>query len=134
MRVWKGRRGRLSVSLVVQAAIDPYMNISRPRAVFEQRQSQETPSIMQGCQAVVFAGSGGQALAPLNSSGAVKVLLPITNRPLLTFPLRTLDDAGILDVIIVSCQPRLVQQNPAGSNGRPRSVCTATHPPMCAGV
>jgi translation initiation factor eIF-2B subunit gamma len=52
-------------------------------------------------QAVILAGAGGKHLFPLNSTGLPKVLLPVANRPLLTFPLRTLEEAGITDVLVV---------------------------------
>jgi translation initiation factor eIF-2B subunit gamma len=52
-------------------------------------------------QAVILAGGGGKHLFPLNSAGLPKVLLPVANRPLLTFPLRTLEEAGITDVLVV---------------------------------
>jgi translation initiation factor eIF-2B subunit gamma len=52
-------------------------------------------------QAIILAGAGGKHLFPLNSAGLPKVLLPVANRPLLTFPLRTLEEAGITDVLVV---------------------------------
>ncbi len=53
------------------------------------------------CQAVILAGGGGSRLYPLNSQGMPKVLLPVANRPLLTFPLRMLEESGIKDVLVV---------------------------------
>ncbi|GAB4821626.1 hypothetical protein N2152v2_008672 [Parachlorella kessleri] len=52
-------------------------------------------------QAVILAGGGGSRLYPLNSQGMPKVLMPVANRPLLTFPLRMLEEGGIKDVIVV---------------------------------
>lgn len=52
-------------------------------------------------QAVILAGGGGSHLYPLNTAGLPKVLMPVANRPLLTFPLRTLEEAGITDVLVV---------------------------------
>ncbi|KAG7666567.1 hypothetical protein Ndes2526B_g04967 [Nannochloris sp. 'desiccata'] len=57
--------------------------------------------MLQPIQAVILAGAGGKHLFPLNSAGMPKVLLPVANRPLLTFPLRTLEEAGIIDVLVV---------------------------------
>jgi len=57
--------------------------------------------MLQPFQAVILAGAGGKHLFPLNSAGLPKVLLPVANRPLLTFPLRTLEEAGITDVLVV---------------------------------
>lgn len=52
-------------------------------------------------QAIILAGGGGSRLFPLNADGLPKVLLPVANRPLLSFPLRMLEEAGIADVFIV---------------------------------
>lgn len=51
--------------------------------------------------AVLLAGGGGSRLYPLNAAGTPKVLLPVANRPLLTFPLRMLEESGIADVVVV---------------------------------
>lgn len=59
------------------------------------------PGMLQPFQAVILAGAGGKHLFPLNSAGLPKVLLPVANRPLLTFPLRTLEEAGITDFLVV---------------------------------
>lgn len=53
------------------------------------------------CQAVILAGGGGSHLHPLNAAGQPKVLMPVANRALLSFPLRTLEEAGISDVLVV---------------------------------
>lgn len=58
-------------------------------------------------QAVLLAGGGGSRLYPLNASGTPKVLLPVANRPLLTFPLRMLEESGVTDVLVVSGGGRL---------------------------
>lgn len=42
-------------------------------------------------------------LYPLNASGTPKVLLPVANRPLLSFPLRMLEESGVADVLVVGC-------------------------------
>jgi translation initiation factor eIF-2B subunit gamma len=52
-------------------------------------------------QAIILAGAGGSRLFPLNADGLPKVLLPVANRPLLSFPLKMLEEAGIVDVFIV---------------------------------
>ena len=51
--------------------------------------------------AVLLAGGGGSRLYPLNAGGTPKVLLPVANRPLLTFPLRMLEESGVADVLVV---------------------------------
>jgi dTDP-glucose pyrophosphorylase len=49
-------------------------------------------------QAVVLAGGDDKRLYPL---GGVKALLPVANKPLLSYPLRTLQDAGLKHAFIV---------------------------------
>ncbi|KAL4856779.1 Propionyl-CoA carboxylase alpha chain [Chlorella vulgaris] len=56
---------------------------------------------MPPCSAVLLAGSAGSRMYPLNASGIPKVLLPVANRPLLTFPLRMLEESGVADVLLV---------------------------------
>lgn len=56
---------------------------------------------MPPCSAVLLAGSAGSRMYPLNASGIPKVLLPVANRPLLTFPLRMLEESGVADVLVV---------------------------------
>lgn len=51
--------------------------------------------------AVILAGGEGSRLYPLNSTGMPKVLLPVANKPLLTFPLRMLEEGGITNVLVV---------------------------------
>lgn len=58
-------------------------------------------SAQRGCQAIILAGGGGSRLYPLNAAGLPKVLMPVANRPLLTFPLRMLEEGGISDVFVV---------------------------------
>lgn len=57
-------------------------------------------------QAIILAGAGGSRLYPLNSQGMPKVLMPVANRPLLTFPLRMLEEGGIKDVLVVGGEER----------------------------
>jgi translation initiation factor eIF-2B subunit gamma len=53
-------------------------------------------------QAVILAGGGGgRVYYPVNAAGLPKVLMPVANRPLITFPLRALQDAGMLEALIV---------------------------------
>ena len=52
-------------------------------------------------QAVLLAGGTGSRLYPLNSTGTPKALLPVGNEPLISFPLKTLEEAGITDVFLV---------------------------------
>lgn len=59
--------------------------------------------------AVLLAGGGGSRLYPLNASGTPKVLLPVANRPLLTFPLRMLEESGVGDVLVV-CEGDMATQ------------------------
>ena len=89
----------------------------------QQGASDSTMAHSPSCQAVILAGGGGSRLYPLNASGLPKVLLPVANRPLLTFPLRTLEEAGITDVLVVSLrsgQPRA---------GAPPALDPTTPPP-----
>ena len=56
----------------------------------------------QAYQAVVLAGGEEKSLYPLTSGGGlVKALLPVANRPLLSYPLKTLSSAGLRSVIVV---------------------------------
>ena len=81
-------------------------------------------------QAVILAGSGGAQLHPLNSDGTPKVLLPVGNRPLLSFPLRTLAEAGVRDVSILcegepaasAVQAWLASSEAAGLGLRPEVI------------
>ena len=57
------------------------------------------PSPGLSYQAVVLAGGDDKRLYPL---GGVKALLPVANRPLLSYPLRTLSDAGLKHALVVS--------------------------------
>lgn len=61
-------------------------------------------SVTSTCHAVILAGGEGSRLHPLNANGVPKVLMPVANRPLLTFPLRMLEEGGITDVLVVRCQ------------------------------
>lgn len=51
-------------------------------------------------QAVVLAGGEDQVLFPLTSN-MVKALLPVANRPLISYPLKTLAHAGLRSAIVV---------------------------------
>lgn len=52
-------------------------------------------------QAVLLAGGAGASLFPLNHTGNPLALLPIANQPLITYALRSLEQAGVLDVLLV---------------------------------
>jgi CTP:molybdopterin cytidylyltransferase MocA len=66
--------------------------------------------------AVLLAGSAGSKMYPLNASGTPKVLLPVANRPLLTFPLRMLEESGIEEVLVVRCWGSSLQTGDAMSS------------------
>ncbi|GFR40448.1 hypothetical protein Agub_g976 [Astrephomene gubernaculifera] len=51
-------------------------------------------------QAVVLAGGEDQILYPLTTN-TVKALLPVANKPLISYPLRTLAEAGLRSAIVV---------------------------------
>ncbi|KXZ44610.1 hypothetical protein GPECTOR_64g104 [Gonium pectorale] len=51
-------------------------------------------------QAVVLAGGEDQILYPLTTN-TVKALLPVANKPLISYPLRTLAEAGLHSAIVV---------------------------------
>uniref|UniRef100_A0A7S0S6S1 Translation initiation factor eIF2B subunit gamma n=1 Tax=Chlamydomonas leiostraca TaxID=1034604 RepID=A0A7S0S6S1_9CHLO len=51
-------------------------------------------------QAIVLAGGDDKRLYPL-TTGTVKALLPVANRPLLSYPLKSLADAGLKHVFVV---------------------------------
>ncbi|KAI8463923.1 MAG: eukaryotic translation initiation factor 2B gamma [Monoraphidium minutum] len=51
---------------------------------------------------VILAGGECKRLYPLTSGGVVKALLPVGNRPLLSYPLRHLAEAGIRSATVVA--------------------------------
>lgn len=53
-------------------------------------------------QVVILAGGECKRMYPLTSAGTVKALLPVGNRPLISYPLRNLAEAGIKNCIVVS--------------------------------
>lgn len=55
-------------------------------------------------QAVILASDTGARLYPLNSPATPKALLPVGNRPLLSFPLAMIEHSGIHHVLVVSGQ------------------------------
>ncbi|GLC42884.1 hypothetical protein PLESTB_001434500 [Pleodorina starrii] len=56
-------------------------------------------------QAVVLAGGEDQILYPLTTT-TVKALLPVANKPLISYPLRTLAEAGLRSAIVVVINER----------------------------
>jgi len=52
-------------------------------------------------QVVILAGGECKRMYPLTSAGTVKALLPVGNRPLISYPLRNLSEAGIKKCIVV---------------------------------
>lgn len=56
--------------------------------------------VHQSYQAVVLAGGEDQILYPLTTN-TVKALLPVANKPLISYPLRTLAEAGLKNAIVV---------------------------------
>lgn len=54
------------------------------------------------CQAVLLAGGAGATLFPLNHTGNPLALFPVANQPLITYALHTLENAGVVDVLVVS--------------------------------
>jgi translation initiation factor eIF-2B subunit gamma len=53
-------------------------------------------------QAVLLAGGEDKRLHPLTGpAGAVKALLPVANKPLISYPLKALSEAGLKHVFIV---------------------------------
>lgn len=53
-------------------------------------------------QAVILASDTGARLYPLNGPATPKALLPVGNRPLLSFPLAMIEHSGIRHVLVVS--------------------------------
>ncbi len=53
-------------------------------------------------QVVLLAGGDDKRLHPLTGpAGAVKALLPVANKPLISYPLKALADAGLKQVFLV---------------------------------
>ena len=57
-------------------------------------------------EVVILAGGECKRLYPLTSGGVVKALLPVGNRPLISYPLRHLAEAGIKNAIVVRAPHR----------------------------
>lgn len=57
-------------------------------------------------QAVVLAGGDDKRLHPMTSS-SVKALLPVANKPLLSYSLRLLAAAGLKQCLVVRGTPRI---------------------------
>jgi glucose-1-phosphate thymidylyltransferase len=51
---------------------------------------------------VVLAGGVGTRLFPITQFGISKQLLPVYNKPMVEFPLRTLQDMGVTDILIIN--------------------------------
>ena len=62
---------------------------------------------MQLSHAILLAGGVGKHLHPLTSSGVPKALLPVGNQTLISFPLRTLEQGGVTNTVVVSQLPLL---------------------------
>ncbi|WIA38932.1 hypothetical protein OEZ86_005085 [Tetradesmus obliquus] len=56
----------------------------------------------QDFQVVILAGGECKRLYPLTSAGTVKAMLPVGGRPLISYPLRNLAEAGIKSCIVVA--------------------------------
>ena len=56
---------------------------------------------MQLSHAVLLAGGVGTSLHPLTSAGTPKALLSVGNQPLISFPLKTLEQGGVTQTIVV---------------------------------
>ncbi len=54
--------------------------------------------------AIVLAGGDDRRLHPLTSS-SVKALMPVANKPLLSYALKSLQDAGLPKVFVVRAGP-----------------------------
>lgn len=57
---------------------------------------------MHTFQAVLLIGGTSPNLHPLTATGTPKALLPVANEPLVSFPLKALEDSGVEDVIAVT--------------------------------
>lgn len=51
---------------------------------------------------IVLAGGRATRLYPITQFGISKQLLPVYNKPMIDFPLRTLQDMGVTDVLIIN--------------------------------
>lgn len=52
--------------------------------------------------AVLLAGGKATRLFPITQFGISKQLLPVFNKPMIEFPLRTLQDMGVTDILIIN--------------------------------
>jgi glucose-1-phosphate thymidylyltransferase len=51
---------------------------------------------------IILAGGRGQRLFPITQFGISKQLLPVFNKPMIEFPIRTLQDMGVTDILIIN--------------------------------
>lgn len=52
-------------------------------------------------QAVILASDTGSRLHPLNGDGVPKALLPVGNRPLISYPLAMIEGSSVRHVLVV---------------------------------
>ncbi len=77
-------------------------------------------------QAVVLASDTGSRLHPLNGDGVPKALLPVGNRPLLSYPLAMIEGSSVRHVLLVR-PPRLKFLPTCQANMSPgRDQCAVT--------
>lgn len=86
-------------------------------------------------QVVILAGGECKRMYPLTSAGTVKALLPVGNRPLISYPLRNLAEAGIKNCIVVSAAAAAAATAPARSSGQHKDFTwSLRHPTLHAGA
>ena len=101
--IWTILGPRPEITAVLLTTIYHYDVYARPDVIIEAvcLWLKDVNSIQLRIVVSLQGGLGSQAFHPLSSGGVPKALQPVAGQPLITFPLRTLEDAGVKRVQVV---------------------------------
>ncbi len=80
------------------------------------------PSSSLSYQAVILAGGVDKRLNPLCSAGTPKALLPVANKPLISYPLKNIQEAGLKHVFVVGRSCVAMHRHVADMDASPKVV------------